>query len=53
MLCVVGRAVDRCIPLTIQADVDACPCCYLLMFVRVPLFKTLSMLLSLVNKESE
>ena len=53
MLCVVGGAVNRCIPLTILVDVDACPCCHLLMFVRIPLFKTPSMLLSLVNKESE
>ena len=46
-------AVNRYIPLTILVDVDACPCCHLLMFVRIPLFKTPSMLLSLVNKESE
>ena len=50
-VCVVVGGVDRCIPLTIL--VDACQCCCLLMFVRLPLFKTLSLLLNLVNKESE
>ena len=33
--------------------VDVCQCCRLLMFVLLPLFKTLSLLLNLVNKESE
>lgn len=33
--------------------VDVRQCCRLLMFVYLPLFKTISLLLNLVNKESE
>ena len=33
--------------------VDVRQCCHLLMFVCLPLFETLSLLLNLVNKESE
>ena len=34
-------------------SVDVCQCCCLLMFVCLSLFETHSLLLSLVNKESE
>ena len=50
VVCVVVSG-DRCIPLTMLVDV--CKSCRLLMFVYLPLFKTLSLLLNLVNKESE
>ena len=42
---------DGCISLTMLADV--CQCCRLLMFVFLQLFETLSLLLNLVNKQSE
>ena len=48
---VVIVGVDGCIPYTVLVDV--CQCCRLLMFVLLLLFKTLSLLLNLVNKESE
>ena len=49
---VVGIDVDGCIRLIILVNV--CQCCYLLMFVGCLLvFRTLSLLLNLVNKESE
>ena len=43
--------VDRCIPLTML--VDLCQCSWLLMCVCFMLFKTLSLFLNWVSKESE
>ena len=52
LLCgVVGSGVDGCIHFIVLVHV--CQCCRLLMFVCLLLFKTLSLLLNLVNKESE
>ena len=48
---VVIAGPDGCIPLTMLVDV--CQCCRLLIFVCLPPFETLSLLLNLVNKESE
>ena len=48
-VCVV-RA-DGCILLFML--LDACQCCLLLLFVHLPLFKSLSLLLNLINKQSE
>ena len=48
---VVVTGADRCIPLTMLVDV--CQCCRLLICVCLPPFETLSLLLNLVNKESE
>ena len=47
---VVIVGVDGCVPLNVSVDV--CQCCHLLMFVCLPLFETLSLLLNLMNKES-
>ena len=49
-MCVCTDA-DGCISLTMPVDV--CQCCRLLMFVFLPLFESLSLLLNLVNKQSE
>ena len=51
MCVVVGGGADGCIPLNMLVDV--CQCCRLLMFVCLPPFETLSLLLNLVSKESE
>ena len=43
--------VDWGTPLTMSADV--CQCCCVLTFICLPLLKTLSLLLNLVNKQSD